>query len=76
MKMNGAVPFAGRFKNGFPDQDYETKKCKKCGKDIYVNANFCPYCGTDQAILNLNEDLKRDDADQKATSNSNSNLNF
>lgn len=67
--------FCGAVQKRFLGQDYDKKKCKKCGKEIYVNANFCPYCGTDQAILNLNEDLKRDNSqwtsnneDSKATS--------
>ncbi|KRN89575.1 zinc-ribbon domain-containing protein [Ligilactobacillus ceti] len=33
------------------DVENEKKNCKKCQQEIPVNANFCPYCGQDQAIF-------------------------
>lgn len=61
--------FCGAVQKRLSDQEYDTKKCKKCGKKIYVNANFCPYCGTDQAILNLDEDLKKDNVSSAQNNN-------
>lgn len=44
----------------------ETKPCKKCKEAIPVNANYCPYCGLDQATLFYDE-MSFDDSkdDQK-----------
>ena len=25
--------------------------CKKCGREIYYNSNFCQYCGTPQDMV-------------------------
>lgn len=61
--------FCGAEQKRLSNDDYETKKCKKCDRDIYVNANFCPYCGTDQAILDLNKDLPNSTEDDISDEN-------
>lgn len=45
-------------------QWHDDKPCKKCRKKIPVNANFCCYCGQDQAFIVLSEQPKPNTANQ------------
>lgn len=44
--------FCGTHQEIF-EEEFERKSCKFCKKNIPVNANFCSYCGKDQAFINV-----------------------